>query len=391
MNSDGNIEDDNDNSQFILSNKNIDKKFLEEKIIEKNAKIKETDKIEKTGKIYSIKNFVIKSTIFIMIIIIIFESFAIKKNKNPVNIEDTENSKIVKDSNKSDDINQSDKFDNTDKNVKSDTTTETITDTITDISEDILDNQNLNLYICTHKDFPDKINKRNYYKILCDRTNQLKNKYSLEIIPTEKDNELYPKNLGYSECSKIYYIWKKYKSGNISSEYVGFNHYKRVFNFKNNVPNLTEIFNQYDVILHSEFNLGKTMKQQYSNVHLGKFLDEVLEIIKLNFTEYYQTALNSMKRTKMNTCNIFIMKKEYFLIYGEFLFGVLMEFDRRHNLNTDEDIKNFVLQEFKKQGKKNININYQRRAEGFLAERISQIFYDYHFKKPLMMGVTNLN
>ena len=44
-----------------------------------------------------------------------------------------------------------------------------------------------------------------------------------------------------------------------------------------------------------------------------------------------------------------------------------------------------------KQKKKNANISYQRRVEAFLSERISQIFYDYHFKNPMQIGVVKLN
>ena len=88
------------------------------------------------------------------------------------------------------------------------------------------------------------------------------------------------------------------------------------------------------------------------------------------------------------------MKSEKFVEYGEFLFGVLMEFDRRHNLKNDDDLKRFVLQEFSKtqnNGMRNNNVDYQSRVEAFLSERISQIFYDYHFKNPLEIKVTNLS
>ena len=250
----------------------------------------------------------------------------------------------------------------------------------------------LNIYICTHKDFPNKIKNKIYYKILCDRRNQLTRSYSLEIIPTDKDNELYPKSHGYGECSKIYYIWKQYKSGNISSKYVGFNHYSKIFKFKNKVPNMEDIFNKYDAVLRTEYDFGNiTLREHFDKSHFKEFLDETLEIIKLNFTEYYQTAISTMKRTRVCFNNIFIMKKEHFLKYGEFIFGVLLEFDRRHNLKTDEDIKKLNIQEVQKTNRTNVDIDFQSRLQGFLAERISQIFYDYHFHNTMKMDITGLN
>ena len=216
--------------------------------------------------------------------------------------------------------------------------------------------------------------------------------YSLEIIPTDKNNELYQKSHGYGECSKIYYIWKQYKSGNISSKYVGFNHYSKIFKFKNKVPNMEDIFRKYEAILRPEYYFEETsLRSQFDKYHFIEFLDEVLDIIKLNFTEYYQTAIRTMKRATMSFNNIFIMKKEHFIKYGEFVFGILLEFDRRHNLKTDEDIKNMIIQEIQKTKKKDIDINYQSRLHGFLAERISQIFYDYHFHNSLKIDVTVLN
>ncbi len=74
----------------------------------------------------------------------------------------------------------------------------------------------VNLYIVAHKDFTKKITNT-HYKIACDNKEQLKDKYALEIIETYQDNELYFKKRGYGEGSKIYYIWKKYQSRNISS------------------------------------------------------------------------------------------------------------------------------------------------------------------------------
>ena len=64
--------------------------------------------------------------------------------------------------------------------------------------------KSVNLYISTHKDFVNKVLNDSAYKIICDDLSQLKNNYSLEIIPTDKDNILYPKKRAYGECAKMY-------------------------------------------------------------------------------------------------------------------------------------------------------------------------------------------
>ena len=115
-------------------------------------------------------------------------------------------------------------------------------------------------------------------------------------------------------------------------------------------------------------------------------MDEIQTIIKENYTEYYQSAIKSLNGNVISFCNIFIMKNEDFIKYGEFVFGVLFEFDRRHNLKNDENIKKLIESNIKKAGIK--DVNYQCRQEAFLMERISQIFYDYYFKKLFEIKVT---
>ena len=235
----------------------------------------------------------------------------------------------------------------------------------------------LNIYISTHKDFVNNLTSP-IYKILCDEKSELKQEYNLTIIETNKNNILYPKRVGYSEGSKIYYIWKLYKEGNLNSKYVGFIHYRRIFPFKNNIPDLDEIFKNYDAIIKSRFVYEVTVREHFNEHHIGHFLNESLEIIREKFPEYYQYALNFLEKKYANFCNIFIMKKEDFIKWGEFVFGVLIEFDRRYNLTTDKDIRKLIIKEA---SNKPLDINFQRRLQAYLSERISNFFYERHFKK----------
>ena len=244
----------------------------------------------------------------------------------------------------------------------------------------------LNLYIITHKDFNNYITNQNY-KIICDDFFQLKKNYTLDVINSKNNNELFEKRIGYSEGSKIYYIWKKYKNNEIKSKYVGFNHYRRIFNFGNNIPNLDNIFKNYDVILKKRNRFKLSLIKQYYKSHNGNDLNEILDIIKNKFPKYYSIALKVIKSRKFYTCNIFIMKSEDFIEYGNFVFKILNEFDKRHNLTSDKTIISYVSKV--KKGKK-FKIEYQRRLEGFLLERISNIFYNYHFKKKFQIKTKSL-
>ena len=178
----------------------------------------------------------------------------------------------------------------------------------------------------------------------------------------------------------MYYIWKLYKEGNLNSKYVGFIHYRRIFPFKNNIPHLDEIFKNYDAILKARNQYKVTNREYFISHHiLENLLNATVNIIKEKYPEYYQYALIYLEKKWANNCNIFIMKKEDFIKWGEFVFGVLFELDRRYNLKTDEDIRNLIIKEAI-QLNKSLEVNYQRRIEAFLSERISNIFYERHFK-----------
>ena len=68
------------------------------------------------------------------------------------------------------------------------------------------------------------------------------------------------------------------------------------------------------------------------------------------------------------------MKKNDFIKYCDFVFQILFEFDRRYNFTSDEDVENYMRKYFKGD-----TVFYQSRLQGYLSERISNVFYLKHF------------
>ena len=234
----------------------------------------------------------------------------------------------------------------------------------------------LKIFIMAHKDF---YNARYnpVYNIVVDDKSQLKNKYFLNIIYSNK-GQLYKMSRAYGEMSKLYFIYQLYKNETIFSRYIGLNHYRRFFNFGDNIPNIDNIFKKYDVILDKQINLKKdNIMTQYCKNHICKIFVEILDIIKSIKPNYYKSALKTVKKRKMYIGNIFIMKKEDFFKYCEFIFDILFEFDKRNNLTSDIDVFNYT----KKFYNNNEECFIQSRLQGYLAERISNIFFNYYFKK----------
>ena len=194
----------------------------------------------------------------------------------------------------------------------------------------------INIFIMTHKDFYNTRNNQ-IYKIVADDETQLKNKYNLQVIYSDK-GKLYQKRNSYAEMSKLYYIYELYRNRTLSSKYIGLNHYRRYFNFLDNIPDLDKIFEKYDVILNNKKHFNKNVKRQYCSCTFCKPLEEVIKIIKEKKSEYYQDAIESLNAKEGYFCNIFIMKKGDFFKYCEFIYDILFELDRRYNFTSDKDI-----------------------------------------------------
>lgn len=229
----------------------------------------------------------------------------------------------------------------------------------------------LKIFIMAHKDF-DNYRYNPIYTIVADDKSQLQKKYNLKVMYAN-DGKLYPLNRAYSELSQLYYIYQLYKKGEISSKYIGLNHYRRYFNFTDNIPDMDDIFKNYDVILNDQFNDSIGMKSQYCRMHFCINYNEILDIIRDIKPDYYEIALQTNNLKHIHCCNLFIMKKEDFFKYCEFMYDILFEFDRRHNFKTDDDVLNYV----KRLG----SGEYHSRIQAFLSERIGNIFYQKNFKR----------
>jgi len=232
----------------------------------------------------------------------------------------------------------------------------------------------LNIFIVAHKDF------QNYrynpaYKIIANDPSKLHNKYNLDVLYCDENSKLKDMDGAYGEMSKFYHVYNLYKNGKMSSKYVGFNLYRRYFSFLDDIPDLDEIFKEYDVILGDIYLMTRrTLRENYCKYHLCENYDEMIEIIKDIKPEYYKDAVEVSNSYILYTCNTFIMKREDFLNYCEFMFGILFEFDKRHNFKTEKDMLEYMNKYF--QGNESL---FQVRAQGFLSERISTIFYHKYF------------
>lgn len=205
---------------------------------------------------------------------------------------------------------------------------------------------------------------------------------NLGIIGDDTGENISKLNKKFCELTGIYWAWKNQdKLGN--PDYIGFMHYRRHFYFKNYQAPLKEfnydssylksinyspevlnnIMQDYDLVIPNIYKLPCTNYKQFkeSKDHNIDDLDKALEILYKKSPELKSIAKKYLNNNKAYFCNMFIMKKEIFNQYCKWLFEILFELDSKI------DYKNYS---------KN-----QQRALGFVAERLSGIYFKYLIEK----------
>lgn len=147
------------------------------------------------------------------------------------------------------------------------------------------------------------------------------------------------KNAFYCELTALYWAWK-----NLDADYIGLCHYRRHFTcFKRvtkkeekkfdkllNREQVEKILDETDIILPKkrEYYIENLYDHYKHTMHV-ETLDETGKIIQEQFPEYMLEFNKLHKRTSAHMFNMFVMKKEYFDRYCEWLFEILFELEKR--------------------------------------------------------------
>ncbi len=187
-------------------------------------------------------------------------------------------------------------------------------------------------------------------------------------------------NRSYCELTATYWAWK-----NIDADYYGLFHYRRYLSFApdskstkypgraySDIPaaldeieltedRMREVIEAYDLIIprkdNTEATTGeKTLYEQYANEHYIADLDYCIDYVTKKY-KHVAPYLEVLHGSEAYFCNMFVMKKELFSEYCEFIFDVLDSFEEKN------DISAYNLQQF--------------RVTGFLAERLTNVFIHY--------------
>ena len=196
-------------------------------------------------------------------------------------------------------------------------------------------------------------------------------------------NNISEKNSTYCELTAQYWAWKN----DTDSDYIGIMHYRRFFDFNNHE---SRELNMWGIIEEPEFNLDffkkygiaeedieeqvlgydlvlplewdvkqagwKNIKHNYVNsvYHHERDLDTTRHVIKQLYPEYLPYFDETMNSSVGYFTNMFVLKRELFEQYSQWLFDVLGEVEKR------VDISSYDVQE--------------RRVFGYLSERLFNVW-----------------
>lgn len=224
---------------------------------------------------------------------------------------------------------------------------------------------NAKIYVCCHKDYDGVGISDNRYKLISNK--DISNKTNLELIKTDGalDDRM------WSELSCIYHIWKHPE---LQAGWIGLSHYRRYFDFMNNIPELSK-----PVIAKSLLG-GFNNYMQYDICHCSKDMVFVTKIIRKSYKEYLPAFIHMLDSHRYFPYNMFILPKDLFNEYCKFMFGVLFTLEKvlkidgkyENMLKHIGDYREFYIE---KNMSPNDTYEYQARLFGFIAERLTTAFF----------------
>lgn len=159
-----------------------------------------------------------------------------------------------------------------------------------------------------------------------------------------------------AELTAIYWAWKHYAELG-DPDYIGLFHYRRFLNFGESIPEIDlwkcaffdfslrtrrrfgwdeQIILKYcqgsDIVLPCrekildpyDWKTPTTLETHYKHSHYPEDFDITRDYIKTNIPEYAQAAMETAQSMQGYFCNMFIMTREMFFDYAQWLFDIIL-------------------------------------------------------------------
>ena len=184
------------------------------------------------------------------------------------------------------------------------------------------------------------------------------------FTPDDGGDNISDKNPCFCELTGLYWAWK-----NLDCDYLGLVHYRRYFAGKERFivngkvkevlskEELELLLETTDIILPNKRNYYiETNRSHYNHAHPAIGLDETDRIIQEKYPEYSAAFTTVMNRTWAHMFNMFVMRRDLYDAYCQWMFDILFELEKRL------DISSFDA--------------YNTRVFGFVSERLLDVWLE---------------
>ena len=238
-----------------------------------------------------------------------------------------------------------------------------------------MEKHNVRILVCTHKEGP--VRDDDIYMPV--QVGKSASTIDLGCQGDDVGDNISGKNKTYCELTGLYWAWKNLKD----VDYIGLCHYRRYFDlspkkyiFKHiesdsitwecfvktpSTLDFADVFTQYDVILPTARVFDRSVVDEH--IFNSGFIDYmILEQVILKLYPAYRNSVLDVfyKKNYIPQRNMFIMKKELFHCYAEWLFSILYEVEKHLRLSP---------------------YHYAQRVFGFMGEILLPLFcYHNHLR-----------
>lgn len=226
-------------------------------------------------------------------------------------------------------------------------------------------------------------------------TGEVNTKLTTEALQDSTGMNIFKKSVYYGELSAYYWVWKNFTSVQSKqdldsqsrvglpthhhkadealiaplSDYIGFCQFYHFMDFTSDskvfapfnlvyLDEFTELFENYteenvfdfaqgyDVVVPAKIPLNTSLYEQYLQNHRKKDLDLATDVIKELCPDYCDSVDKAMANNSMYPLGNFVMKKEIYNDFCEWLFNVLGELDKRIDWNNYGRYRDIVSSNF---------------------------------------------
>ena len=232
----------------------------------------------------------------------------------------------------------------------------------------------LKCIIATHKtyEFP----KVDYYVPI--HVGKARNNNELGIQGDNEGDNISLKNGSFCELTALYWAWKNDFFSDV--EYAGLVHYRRYFNGQGvtlkdksiaSEDELLSYLKSADCVVSKKRNyVIESVYEHYKNAHFAKDMDLTREIIAQNYADYILAFDKVMSGKTLHLFNMFVMKKEMFYDYCEWMFDILFRLEQQVDISSYD--------------------TYQSRIFGFISERLFNVWLVKNNINLVEVKVTNI-